>query len=414
MSILPEHPRLREIATELEKTRGAAALHDHECNLVWVSSELKAILGEYDDDKLGIGKHAFEAYLSPTWGDKVSSESKLHMLQHIPYMIEHTPGGKQRIKEIFMYAIENYPECMPGEIDPSLMTEEAVGDLIDSIQPSEDHPMVTTMTIEFLDRDLPAMPVTELELALNDHDGTFLGTVSMYDPGLPARVMTMLARGDEDMYARMTKLVDAGKHRAAILFADLQGSAALSRRLPSAIYFQLVRAMTTATDQVIIDNRGIVGKHAGDGATAFFLADEFGSSSGAVRAAIEAARDIAMAVGTAAKEIADETGLIEASECLVNVGLHWGGTLYMGQLVTGGRLEVTALGDEVNECARIQSAAREGQVLASKALLEHLDGEDARELRINPDMVLYQQLADIPGCPDKAIQDAGGVPVTTL
>jgi class 3 adenylate cyclase len=172
--------------------------------------------------------------------------------------------------------------------------------------------------------------------------------------------------------------------------------------------------MTTATDQVIIDRQGIVGKHAGDGATAFFLAEELGSPSGAVAAAIEAARDIGVAVGTAAKEIADETGLIEASECLVNVGLHWGATLYMGQLVTGGRLEVTALGDEVNECARIQTAARDGQVLASKALLEHLDNEDARALRVNPDMMLYRTISEIPGAPDKSVKDAGGIPVTAL
>jgi hypothetical protein len=30
----------------------------------------------------------------------------------------------------------------------------------------------------------------------------------------------------------------------------------------------------------------------------------------------------------------------------VNVGIHWGGTLMVGQVATGGRLEVTALGDE--------------------------------------------------------------------
>ena len=412
-SSLPEHPRLREVAVALEKTRGASALHDSDCNLVWVSSELKALLGEYDEEKLGIGKHAFEAYLSPTWGDRVTMESKMHMFQHLPHVIVRTPGGKERVKEIFLNAVRMYPECMPGHVDGMEISEEAIGQLIDSIEPGP-LPVIGTMEMEFLQGDLPPMPVTEIEIAINDYDGEVVGAVSIYHPGQPARVLAMLARGDEQMYTRMTDLIEPGRHRAAILFADLQGSAALSRRLPSAIYFQLVRAMTTATDQVIIDRQGIVGKHAGDGATAFFMASEFGSPSGAVRAAIEAARDIGVAVGTAAKEIADETGLIEASECLVNVGLHWGATLYMGQLVTGGRLEVTALGDEVNECARIQTAAREGQVFASKVLLEHLDPEDARELRINPDMMLYQSLGDVPGAPDKAIKDAGGLPVTAL
>jgi len=413
MTSLPEHPRLRELANELEKTRGAAALHDAECNLVWVSSELKALIGEYDEEKLGIGGHAYEAYLSPTWGDRVTDETKLHMLEHLPYMIETTPGGKERIKEIFVNALRSYPQCVPGELDPNLLSEEAISDVVDSVEPA-DAPLMMTMTMEFVDRDLPPMPVTEVNIRINDDDGTRIGTVTTYDPGLPARVLAMLARGDEAMYEQMAKLADPGKRRAAILFADLQSSAALSRRLPSAIYFRLIRAMTTATDEVIIKRRGVVGKHAGDGATAFFLADELGSASAAVRAAIEAARDVGSAVGTAAKEIADETGLIEASECLVNVGLHWGATLYMGQLVTGGRLEVTALGDEVNECARIQTAARDGQVLASKALLEHLEADDASELRVNPDLMLYRTLTEIPGAPEKAIKDAGGIPITTL
>ena len=410
---LPDDPTLRGIAVELEKTRGAAALHDRDCNLIWVSSELKELIGETDETKLGYGKHVFEAYLSPTWSERVTDESKMHMFEHLPHVIKVTPGGKDRVREILLTAMRDYPECVPGFTPGMHLSEDAIHQLVDNIQPV-DTPFIWSMEMEFLQGDLPPLPVNEVEIRINDDSGQLLGTVSLYNPGLPARVMAMLARGDEDMYQRMAHLTDPGRHRAAILFADLQGSAGLSRRLPSAIYFELVRAMTTATDQVIIDRQGIVGKHAGDGATAFFLADEHGSTSAAVRAAIEAARDIGVAVGTAAKKIADETGLIEASECLVNVGLHWGATLYMGQLVTGGRLEVTALGDEVNECARIQTAAREGQVLASKSLLEHLDPEDARELRVNPDMMLYRTISEIPGAPEKSVRDAGGLPVTTL
>lgn len=410
---LPEHPRLREIAIELEKTRGAAALHDKDCNLVWVSTELKELIGETDEDKLGYGRHVFEAYLSPTWGDRVTDESKIHMFEHLPHVIKATPGGKDRVRDILVHAIRTNPQCVPGYFEGMEISEDALVQLVDNIEPV-DTPFVWNMPMEFVQGDLPPMPINEVEVRINNDDGELLGTVSMYNPALPARVMAMLARGDEEMYQRMAHLADPGRQRAAILFADLQGSSGLSRRLPSAIYFQLVRAMTTATDQVIIDRQGIVGKHAGDGATAFFLADELGSPSAAAAAAIEAARDIGVAVGTAAKEIADETGLIEASECLVNVGLHWGATLYMGQLVTGGRLEVTALGDEVNECARIQTAARDGQVLASKALLEHLDNEDARSLRVNPDMMLYRTISEIPGAPEKSVKDAGGLPVTTL
>ena len=56
---------------------------------------------------------------------------------------------------------------------------------------------------------------------------------------------------------------------------------------------------------------GVVGKHAGDGVTAFFLADDLGSRSAAVRAVIEAARDISTATLDVAKELAQESDAID-------------------------------------------------------------------------------------------------------
>jgi len=53
-------------------------------------------------------------------------------------------------------------------------------------------------------------------------------------------------------------------------------------------------------------------------------------------------------------------------------GLHWGARLYVGQSQTAGRSEVTALGDEVNDAARIEACASGGRTLASKDLLESL------------------------------------------
>jgi class 3 adenylate cyclase len=388
-------------------------LHDRECKLVWVSSELKELIGEKDEAKLGYGKHVFEAYMSPTWSDRVTDDAKLHMFEHLPHVIDATPGGKERIKEILKDAVGLNPDCLPGYFDGMEISEDALDQLIDSMEP-EPQPLISTMQMEFLQGDLPPMPIMEVEIRLHDDGGEVVGTVSIYLPGQPARVLAMLARGDEQMYTRMADLTIPGRHKAAILFADLQASSVLSRRLPSAAYFKLVRAITTAIDGVIAKHSGIVGKHAGDGATAFFLSDDLGSDSAAARAAIQAAREIGAEAGTAAKEVAEETGLIEASDCVINVGLHWGPTLYMGQLVTGGRLEVTALGDEVNECARIQEAARDGDILASKPLIEHVSEDDARDIGIDPDGVLYRTLAELPEAPEKAIRDAGSVPVTVL
>ena len=50
-------------------------------------------------------------------------------------------------------------------------------------------------------------------------------------------------------------------------------------------------------------------------------------------------------------------------------GLHWGSTLYVGAITTEGRFEVTALGDQVNEAARIEACASGGRALASRSWL---------------------------------------------
>jgi class 3 adenylate cyclase len=213
----------------------------------------------------------------------------------------------------------------------------------------------------------------------------------------------------------MARLVEPGRRRAAILFADLQSSTDLSRRLPSAAYFRLVRAATTAIDDVIVRRLGIVGKHAGDGVTAFFLEEDLGDVSAAARAAVEAAREIPGAAYEAAAALTEDDDLIEiVSSYRINVGLHWGGALYMGQVVTGGRLEVTALGDAVNDCARIQQTARDGELLASKDLVERLSREDAATLGVDPEALVYELVGEIEGVPEKALRDVASIPVTSL
>jgi class 3 adenylate cyclase len=98
----------------------------------------------------------------------------------------------------------------------------------------------------------------------------------------------------------------------------------------------------------------------------------------------------------------------------MRVGIHWGSSFYLGQLVPGGRLDVTALGDAVNECARIQESAHPHETLASKALIEQLSSDDAASLGIDPEKVRYKPLLEVRDPADKAVQVAGTIPVTTL
>jgi class 3 adenylate cyclase len=385
-------PRLDLVAEQVARSGWAAMICDPDYRLVWVSDELKALIGEQDERKLGIGEHLLTAWWSETWSSKVTLESELRSFMEAgPYLLARTGGDRDELKRMA-------PE---------------VSELIDQLEPAEPPPAHVTF-FDYLQGDLPPIKVVNITVRLTDSDGSPLGALMIYGSALPATVLTLVARGDEGMFARMARLIEPGRRRAALLFADLQTSGSLSRRLPSAAYFKLVRAIITSVDEVVVRHSGIVGKHAGDGVTAFFLAEDLGSSSAAARAAIETARDLSIAAHDESKAVAEETGLVEPEECLINVGLHWGDHLYMGQLVSGGRLEITALGDRVNECARIEQSARDGQILASKSLIENLEDEDAKALGLDPDRVTYMMVAELPGADEKAERDAGTIPVTEL
>lgn len=168
-----------------------------------------------------------------------------------------------------------------------------------------------------------------------------------------------------------------------------------------------------AADAAIASNGGVVGRHAGDGVSGFFLLSDGDSASEVAASAVRAAREIQDQVFAKLEAAGGEAG-IEPDQFGMNIGLHWGASLYMGQLVPGGRLDVTALGDSVNECARIEEAAQGGSFLASKQLIEQISESDAESLGIDLDHLLYKPISEMDNVSEKAIRDAGLIPVTRL
>jgi class 3 adenylate cyclase len=392
---MPEQldPRLAVIAQSLETTRWAAEIWDAEWRLAWVSEETKRFLGEEDVEVLGYGRYIIDVRWSEPWFSTVDERSRAELVgTELPFIAHDTPGGAERVHAL---------------------VEEATGRPMPPVVAARP-PAMWARRIRLTLPGHPPFPVQFVATRLTAPDGTFLGTAYVYGSTLPARLVALVTRGNEKMFERMAELVEPGRRSAAVLFADLQSSGTLSRRLPSAAYFELVSDLTTEMDQAVLRHKGIVGKHAGDGVTAFFLVDEFADPSACAAAAIDAGRDMRQAACRVADNLAARTGLFESSDCAINIGVHWGGTLFMGQVTTGGRLEVTALGDEVNEGARIQQAARDGALLASKALVERLSAEDGRRIGIDPEEVVYTTVAELPGADAKAVRDAGTLPVTEL
>jgi class 3 adenylate cyclase len=251
---------------------------------------------------------------------------------------------------------------------------------------------------------------SSMTIRLRDANGRLAGTAIVSKPAIGDRTLASQAmHSDPDHLARMQQVGRAARRPAAILFADLEGSSSLARRLPTASYFRLARRLVRAADHHVVTAGGLVGRHVGDGLAAFFLAETAGSESAAARACINAARGFR----AAASEISDRSDL-EPSDVVVRMGLHWGATLYVGNITTEGRSEVTALGDEVNEAARIEASATGGRTLAAKELIERLSPDDAAAVGIDTDRLTFTTIGDMDTATAKAQRDAPTIAVCEI
>jgi class 3 adenylate cyclase len=380
------HSPLDLIAANLEETGWAAEVCDADWRLVYATSQLRGIVGHPGDSELGIGRHYLASRVLPFWRSILDADTMQRWLrENAPQMLAEDPASEPRLAAM---------------LPPDLAA------VLADVEPRDLGVWTSTIRLHALDDTLV---IRYFGARARRADGTPVATLYIYGSALPAQLLAMVSRGRRHHFDRMARLIEPGRREAAILFADVEASGALSRRLPSSTYFGFIRDFSTAADDVIIEGGGIVGDHVGDGITAFFVVDDVGSASRAARAAIEVGRGLQEVIEQAGRAVGLESG-----EVRLNIGLHWGGTLYMGQVVTGGRLEVTALGDEVNECARIEQTARGGALLATKSLIEHLDADDAAAVAIDPAGVAYRALADIDGADAKSIRDAGLIAVAPV
>jgi class 3 adenylate cyclase len=388
---LPEHPVLAELASGLNRIGEWGLVLDRDYRLVYMTDDQRITSGGFVEMvPLPLGDHYFgteyvDAVLS--WpGARFGLDTMRDTLSALgPWALADAPGGREELRE---------------RVDPRLR------DIVEELSPAENPAAVTYVMSASA---VGGQPFDWRVLAerIHDKEGQFVGTILLAMTAVGMSTLGALAViGDLGHFERMMGVGKAGRRPAAILFADLEGSSALARRLSTASYFNLGRRLARAADRSVIDAGGLVGRHVGDGVVAFFLAETAGSESTAARACIEAARALREAIA----EVAARSEL-QPEDVVLRFGLHWGSNLYVGNIATAGRSEVTALGDEVNEAARIEACASGGRALASKDLIERLDPEDAAALDLDPDHVTYTALGELETATEKARRDAPTIPV---
>lgn len=390
---LPDHPVLAETSRALNRTGLWSYVLDREYRVVFMTDELRLSNGGLADMvPVPLG----ERFLGPEFLDTAlgwttwTLETGTTLFAALgPWMLADAPGGRDELREL---------------VDPRLRG------LVDELAPAAGEAAIHFEIPGTAIGGKVSYDLKGLAERIWDPAGELLGFELTVTTAVGMSTLGVVAAiGDLDHFARMQRVARAARRPAAILFADLEGSSALSRHLSTASYFSLGRRLAWAADSCVIEQGGLVGRHVGDGFVAFFLAETAGSESAAARGCISAARTLRGLV----TEVAGRSGL-KPEDVTLRFGLHWGSNPYVGNISTPGRSEVTALGDEVNEAARIESSSAGGRTLASKSLVERLDPADAALLGLDVERITYVPLGDLPSATDKARRDAPAIPVCEL
>lgn len=389
---IPGDPLLAEVARSLQDTGNWGWIVDAEWRVLFNSDEQRLSFGgSIEMVAVVLGEHLFgpaviSAMLQMKFGPNTIDVWRAYFRATGGLVLVDTPGGRERLRSF---------------VDPSLQ------DLVEDVSPDS----ASTLSFTASGQDTGGVFGVRLcATRIRDSSGSLRGTVITVKPSAGMSMLsTMALQLDPHHVTRMQVLAKAGPRPAAIMFGDLEGSTLLSRHLSSASFFALGRRLVRAADHAVVEAGGLPGRHAGDGVVAFFAAETFASESAAARACIEAALALRRAVTAVA--VRSDLG---ADELTIRFGLHWGATPYMGNIATVARTEVTALGDEVNEAARIEACATGGRVLSSRRLIERLDPVDAAALRLDPALVAYAELGGLDSATHKARRDAATLEVTDI
>jgi class 3 adenylate cyclase len=391
---LPGDAALARWSSALNDAGYWAYVLDRGWRVAFVTDELRLSHGDTGDSTcVPIGHHWYGVEVSRFWktagsGAITSTEMRRALFSDLgPYVLGAEPGGRDALRDI-----------VDGELT----------DLVDQLEPEDLPPVLLPRRVGMAFGGTRVATRT-MYIRINDDEGQLVGVAIVTKPAAGmSQLAAATATADLGHLERMRLVERADRRPAAVLMGDLEASSPLARRLSTAQYFSFGRRLVRAADQCIIDAGGIVGRHAGDGFVAFFLAETAGSESAAARSCVSAARALRDVVDEAARRSEIE------GDVAARFALHWGAMLYVGRILTPGRSEVTALGDEVNEAARIEACATGGRTLASKALIERLDRADAQALGLDTDRILYTPLAELPTATDKARRDAPAIAVCDL
>ena len=146
----------------------------------------------------------------------------------------------------------------------------------------------------------------------------------------------------------------------SVFFADVRGYTSMAERMSSVEATMLLNRFYQAASGALLSEEAVLGQIAGDEVMALFVPGFAGSTYQAK--AVEAGRSLLRAVGY---------GTAEGNWLDVGVGIC-SGEEFVGNVGGGGFKDFTALGDVTNTAARLQAAARGGEIILCTSTYEAL------------------------------------------
>ena len=211
----------------------------------------------------------------------------------------------------------------------------------------------------------PALPLREMRSVLGlipaNPRCTFCNA-PFSGPGAP--IMRLLGKAPSSLTPHLCRMChDASRKQIGgaevemtLLFADVRGSTALAEKMSASDFGRLInRFFSTATD-VLVNSRAWSDRLVGDEVFGIYVPGFAGPRHAAK--AVEAAQALLKAV---------DHGTDGGAWLPVGVGVHTGVAFAGAVGRSGGAIDITALGDNVNVAARLASKAGAGEVLISEA-----------------------------------------------
>jgi adenylate cyclase len=140
----------------------------------------------------------------------------------------------------------------------------------------------------------------------------------------------------------------------SMLFADVRGSTALSEQMSATQFSQLINRFYVEATNAIIQEDGLVEKLAGDAVAAFWGAGIAGPKY--VERTIHTAQNILK--------------IMDQQNIPVGIGVHTGVAYFGAMGSADGLVNISAIGDEVNQAARMASKAAAGEIIISETALK--------------------------------------------